>query len=99
MLAEQSKTIAKSVTWALGCGGAADRSPDSALSRRSDAPALKFFGLWLALFAASGVGGVLLWGTWWAVPFIAVYGVLYESKSPKRALQELLGRDPRPEND
>lgn len=29
----------------------------------------------------------------------AVYGVLYENKPPKRALQELLGRDPRPEND
>jgi glycerol-3-phosphate dehydrogenase (NAD(P)+) len=29
----------------------------------------------------------------------AVYAVLYEYKPPKRALQELLGRDPRPEND
>ncbi|HSI64084.1 MAG TPA: NAD(P)H-dependent glycerol-3-phosphate dehydrogenase, partial [Candidatus Saccharimonadia bacterium] len=28
-----------------------------------------------------------------------VYGVLYENKSPKKALRELLGRDPRPEND
>ncbi len=28
-----------------------------------------------------------------------VYGVLYEGKHPKRALRELLGRDPRPEND
>ena len=56
-----------------------DRKTFKQLIRRSDAPALKFFGLWLALLAASGVGGVLLWGTWWAVPFFAVYGVLYSA--------------------
>lgn len=54
-----------------------DRKTFKQLIRRSDAPALTFFGLWLALLAAAGAGCVLLWGSWWAVPLFALYGVLY----------------------
>ena len=30
------------------------------------------------------VAGILLWGTWWAVPFFLAYGVLYGSASDSR---------------
>jgi fatty acid desaturase len=61
-----------------------DRKLMKSLIKRTDAPALFNYGLWLALMAASGVGGYLTWGTWWAVPFFAVYGILY-STSDHRA--------------
>ena len=56
-----------------------DRKQFKELIRRSDAPALKFFGLWLALLIAAGVIAYLTWGTWWAVPAFFVYGVLYSA--------------------
>ena len=56
-----------------------DRKRFRELIRRSDAPALRFFGLWLALLIASGIVAYLSWGTWWAVPAFAVYGVLYSA--------------------
>jgi len=56
-----------------------DRKALKELIRRSDAPALKFFGLWLALLAGTGVIAYLAWGTWWAVPAFFAYGVLYSA--------------------
>jgi fatty acid desaturase len=47
------------------------------LMRRSDAISLRHFGLWLGLLLISGVAGYLTWGTLWAIPAFAVYGVLY----------------------
>ncbi len=47
------------------------------LIRRSDAPALRFFGLWLGLLTLAGVIAFFSWGSWWAVPAFFVYGVLY----------------------
>lgn len=54
-----------------------DRKALKALMRRSDTPGLRHFGLWLALLAASGTAGLYAWGTLWAIPAFAVYGVLY----------------------
>ncbi len=54
------------------------------LMRRSDAPALRDTALWLGLAVASAAAGIVLWGTWWAVPCFAVYGVLYGSASDSR---------------
>jgi fatty acid desaturase len=54
-----------------------DRAEFRKLIQRSDAVALRDFGLWIALLIAAGIGAVLTWGTWWCVPFFAVYGVLY----------------------
>jgi fatty acid desaturase len=54
------------------------------LIRRKDAPALRNFGLWLGLMATSGVAGYFLWGTLWAIPAFAIYGILY-STSDHRA--------------
>jgi fatty acid desaturase len=56
-----------------------DRKRFRELIRRSDAPALRLFALWLALLIASGVLAYLSWGTWWAVPAFAVYGILYSA--------------------
>ena len=54
------------------------------LMRRSDGPALRDTALWLGLLALTGVAGVALWGSPWAVLPFAVYGVLYGSASDSR---------------
>jgi fatty acid desaturase len=54
------------------------------LMRRSDGPAIRDTVLWLALMAVTATGGVLTWGTGWAVVFFAVYGVLYGSACDSR---------------
>jgi fatty acid desaturase len=56
-----------------------DRKAFKQLIRRSDGPALRDFALWLSLLAASGIGALLAWGSWWCVPFFAAYGVLYSA--------------------
>ena len=54
------------------------------LMQRRDGPALRDTAIWLGLLVASGAGGVATWGTWWAVPFFLVYGVLYGSACDSR---------------
>jgi fatty acid desaturase len=54
------------------------------LMKRSDGPALRDTATWLSCLALSAAGGVYFWGTWWAVPFFVVYGVLYGSSSDSR---------------
>ncbi|MEM7722046.1 MAG: fatty acid desaturase family protein [Pseudomonadota bacterium] len=54
------------------------------LMRRSDGPAIRDTAIWLGLLALTAIGGVAAWGTWWAVPFFAVYGVLYGSACDSR---------------
>jgi fatty acid desaturase len=53
------------------------------LMKRSDAPGLRNFGLWLVLLIASGVVAGLTWGTWWAVPAFFVYGTIYSSSDAR----------------
>jgi fatty acid desaturase len=54
------------------------------LMRRSDLPAIRDTALWLGIAIAAATGGILLWGSWWAVPCFLVYGVLYGSASDSR---------------
>jgi fatty acid desaturase len=54
------------------------------LMQRSDGPPLRDNLLWLGLILATGIGGIVFWGTWWCVPFFIVYGVLYGSASDSR---------------
>jgi fatty acid desaturase len=56
------------------------------LMRRSDAPALRDLALWLALILGSGTAASWLYlaGSWWALPFFLVYGVLYGSTADAR---------------
>lgn len=53
------------------------------LMKRSDAPGLRNFGLWLILLVASGVVAGLSWGSWWAVPAFFVYGTIYSSSDAR----------------
>jgi fatty acid desaturase len=54
------------------------------LMTRTDQPALRDTILWIALHIVFAAGGILLWGTWWAVPFWLAYGVLYGSACDSR---------------
>jgi fatty acid desaturase len=54
-----------------------DRKALKALIRRSDTPALGYFGLWLGLLAAAGIVAFMSWGSWWALPAFFAYGTLY----------------------
>ncbi|HWA47244.1 MAG TPA: fatty acid desaturase family protein [Dongiaceae bacterium] len=54
------------------------------LMQRSDAPAIRDTLIWLAAIAISAGGSVHFWGSWWCLPFLVVYGVLYGSSSDSR---------------
>jgi hypothetical protein len=54
------------------------------LMQRTDGPAIRDTVIWLGLLVVAGAGGVLTWGTWAAVPFFLVYGVLYGSVCDSR---------------
>ena len=54
------------------------------LMQRADGPAIRDTLIWIAAFVVTGVGGYVLWGTWWAVPFFIAYGALYGSSSDSR---------------
>jgi len=54
------------------------------LMQRRDGPALRDTGLWFLLLVLSSWGGIALWGSWAAVPFWLVYGVLYGSACDSR---------------
>jgi fatty acid desaturase len=54
------------------------------LMRRKDGPAIRDTLIWFASLAVFGGLGAYFWGTWWAVPCFAIYGVLYCSASDSR---------------
>lgn len=54
------------------------------LMQRKDAPAIRDTAIWLAGLLLSGLAAGLLWGSWWCVPFFALYGILYGSASDSR---------------
>ncbi len=54
------------------------------LLERRDGPAIRDTLLWFALLFVFGLGGYLLWHTWWAIIPFAAYGVLYASVSDSR---------------
>ncbi len=61
-----------------------DRETMKALMARSNGIAARDTVIWLLLLVCSGVLAYLSWGTWWAIPAFAVYGVLYGSASDAR---------------
>ncbi|BAB49037.1 fatty acid desaturase family protein [Mesorhizobium japonicum] len=54
------------------------------LMQRSDGPAIRDTIIWIAAILGSAAGIVWFWGSWWVVPFLFVYGVLYGSSSDSR---------------
>jgi len=54
------------------------------LLERKDGPAIRDTLLWFALIIGSGIGAFLLWGSWWAIIPLMMYGVLYASTSDSR---------------
>ncbi len=54
------------------------------LMQRTDGAAIRDTLIWLAALAAFGGLGIYFWGTWWAVPAFAAYGVLYGSAGDSR---------------
>src|SRR5580700_1447154 len=57
------------------------------LMRRSDYPAVRDTAIWLGLILGfAGLGSALwvVWHSWWAVPFLLAYGILYGSTSDSR---------------
>lgn len=63
---------------------ALDRKDMKALMKRQDGPALRDTAIWWGLMLACAAGGVAFWGSIVAVPFFAIYGVLYGSASDSR---------------
>jgi fatty acid desaturase len=61
-----------------------DRKVLKELMKRSDGPALRDTAIWIGALLLSAAGGIYFWGSWWAVPFFLVYGVLYGSASDSR---------------
>ena len=60
------------------------RKTMKALMQRRDGPASRDTALWVLLHAGFAAAGILLWGSWWAVPFWVAYGVLYGSACDSR---------------
>jgi fatty acid desaturase len=54
------------------------------LMQRSDGPAIRDTIIWISAILGSAAGIIWFWGTWWVVPFLLVYGVLYGSSSDSR---------------
>jgi fatty acid desaturase len=54
------------------------------MMKRSDGPAIRDTGIWLAALVLSAAGGIWFWGSWWCVPFFFVYGTLYGSSTDSR---------------
>ncbi|MDM9645539.1 fatty acid desaturase family protein [Rhizobium sp. S163] len=54
------------------------------LMQRSDLPAIRDTLIWFAAFAVSAAGAIYFWPTWFCIPFLFVYGVLYGSSSDSR---------------
>ncbi|MFK0691475.1 fatty acid desaturase family protein [Mesorhizobium sp. IMUNJ 23033] len=54
------------------------------LMQRCDGPAIRDTIIWIAAISGSAAGIIWFWGSWWVVPFLFVYGVLYGSSSDSR---------------
>ncbi len=54
-----------------------DRKRLKVLMKRSDVAGWRHFGVWLVLLIGSLVGVIATWRSWWSIPFLTVYGVMY----------------------
>ncbi|MEM9434570.1 MAG: fatty acid desaturase family protein [Pseudomonadota bacterium] len=61
-----------------------DKQAVRALMQKSDWIAGRDTVLWLGAMLVSATCAIWFWGSWWSVPFWAIYGVLYGSASDSR---------------
>ncbi len=54
------------------------------LMQRSDGPANRDTAIWFAAFLVTAGSAIAFWPSWWSLPFILAYGVLYGSSSDSR---------------
>jgi fatty acid desaturase len=54
------------------------------LMKRVDGPAIRDTLIWLGLMLLFAAGAWLFWPSWWSVPFLLAYGVLYGSATDSR---------------
>jgi fatty acid desaturase len=54
------------------------------LMQRRDGPAIRDTLIWFGVLGLTGGLGAYFWGSWWAVPFFATYGIVYGSSSDSR---------------
>jgi len=81
---ERDRAIARGLVSARWYHSDIPRDVMKALMVRSDEPATRDTIIWIGLMLATAIGGIATWGTWWAVPFFFVYGVLYGSACDSR---------------
>ena len=81
---EADKAVAAGLASAKWYTPPVTRAELKELMRRKDGPAIRDTLIWFAAFMVSGGLGFYFWGTWAAVPFFIVYGVLYGSSTDSR---------------
>jgi fatty acid desaturase len=81
---ENARAVAAGLASARWWTPPISRSELKELMRRDDQPAIRDTLIWFAALIIFGGLGVYFWGSWAAVPFFIVYGVLYGSASDSR---------------
>jgi fatty acid desaturase len=81
---EADKAVAAGLASAKWYTAPIKRAELKELMRREDGPAIRDTLTWIAAFIVSGGLGYYFWGSWAAVPFFIVYGVLYGSSTDSR---------------
>jgi fatty acid desaturase len=81
---EAEKAVAAGLASARWYSPPIPRAELKELMRRYDNPAIRDTLIWFAALIVSGGLGYYFWGSWAAVPFFAIYGVLYGSASDSR---------------
>jgi fatty acid desaturase len=82
--AEAERSVAAGLASAKWYTPSITRAGLKELMRRKDGPAIRDTLIWFAALIVSGSLGGYFWGSWAAVPFFVVYGVLYGSSSDSR---------------
>ena len=81
---EAEKAVAAGLASAKWYSPPIPRAELKELMRRDDGPAIRDTLIWFAALIVSGGLGCWFWGSWAAIPFFLVYGVLYGSASDSR---------------
>jgi fatty acid desaturase len=81
---ENAKAVAARLVSAKWYAPPISRGELKELMHRGDKPAIRDTLVWLATLFISGCLGSWFWGSWAAVPFFVIYGVLHGSASDSR---------------